>query len=76
MSLKAPGWEYLVVQFKGSIWGGSTGEWDRPELEGFSTEQTLNHFGTQGWELVSLGPVHGETTAVAYMFKRPMLTQQ
>lgn len=69
---KLPRWEYLVVQFKGSLWGGD-GEWSLSELEGFSTEQTLNHFGGQGWELVSLGPVHGETSrpAVAYIFKRP-----
>lgn len=62
--------EYLVVTFKGSIWGTGTGEWDRPELEGFSTEQAFNHFGAQGWELVTLGPVYGETTAVSYIFKR------
>ena len=69
MSSTERSFEYLVVTFKGSIWGGD-GEWDRSELEGFSTEQVFNHFGAQGWELVTLGPVHGETTAVSYIFKR------
>ena len=66
-------WEYMVIQYVGSIWS-SDGEWDRPELEGFSTERALNHFGAQGWELVSLGPVHGQTSSpcVAYILKRPI----
>jgi hypothetical protein len=68
-----PNWEYMVIQYIGSIWN-SGGEWDRAELEGFSTEQALNHFGAQGWELVSLGPVHGQTSSpsVAYILKRPI----
>ena len=70
----APRWEYMVIQYVGSIWS-SDGKWDRPELEGFSTERALNHFGVRGWELVSLGPVHGETSSpsVAYILKRPVL---
>ena len=65
-------WEYLVVQYVGSLWSGNV-EWNRPELEGFSTEQMLNHFGGQGWELVSVGPVHDQSgkPAAAYMLKRP-----
>ena len=68
-----PNWEYMVIQYVGSIWN-TGGEWDRPELEGFSTERALNHFGAQGWELVSLGPVHGQTSSpsVAYILKRPV----
>jgi Domain of unknown function (DUF4177) len=67
-------WEYMVIQYVGSIWT-SEGEWDRPELAGFSTERALNHFGAQGWELVSLGPVHGQTSSpcVAYILKRPIV---
>lgn len=66
-------WEYKVVQYVASLWS-SEGEWDRPELAGFSTEQMLNHFGAEGWELISIGPVHGESTspAAAYLLKRPV----
>ena len=69
-----PRWEYMVIQYVGSIWSSDV-KWDRPELEGFSTEDALNYFGVRGWELVSLGPVHGETSSpsVAYILKRPVL---
>ncbi|WP_411290709.1 DUF4177 domain-containing protein [Sphingorhabdus sp.] len=62
-------WEYLVVQFIGSIWK-SIGEWDRPELSDLNTEQMLNHFGASGWELVMIGPVHNSSGApsAAYTF--------
>lgn len=65
-------WEYIVIQYVGSLWS-NTGDWDRPELNGYSTEQMLNHFGAQGWELINVGPVHdqsGKPTA-AYLLKRP-----
>ncbi|NJM49651.1 MAG: DUF4177 domain-containing protein [Sphingomonadales bacterium] len=64
-------WEYIVLHFVGSIWSNK-GEWSRDDFEGFSTEQALNHLGSEGWELVSLGPVHGEQSkpSVAYIFKR------
>ena len=64
-------WEYIVVQYVGSIWN-SKGEWDKNELDGFSSEQVLNHYGAEGWELVNIGPVHSNTSApsAAYIFKR------
>ena len=66
-------WEYIVIQYVGSLWSG-TGDWDHSELEGFSTEQMLNHYGAQGWELVNVGPVHDQSgkPAAAYMLKRPL----
>ncbi len=67
-------WEYLVVQYVGSIWQ-SSGEWDRPELSDLNTEQMLNHFGGLGWELVLVGPVHDSSHApsAAYIFKRQVI---
>lgn len=64
-------WEYKVVQWVGNVWGTS-GNWELPELADMSTEQVLNHFGVQGWEFHSIGPVHNETgkIAAAYIFKR------
>jgi hypothetical protein len=65
-------WEYRVIQYVGSVWS-SKGEWSQPGQEDWSTEQVLNHLGADGWELVSLGPVHGQgsTPAAAYILKRP-----
>jgi hypothetical protein len=70
----APKWEYFVAQYTGSIWN-SQGEWSQPDIEGFSTEQMLNHFGKQGWELVTIGPVHNNSGApsAAYIFKRQVI---
>ncbi|MFC4292020.1 DUF4177 domain-containing protein [Sphingorhabdus arenilitoris] len=67
-------WEYIVLQYVGSIWNNK-GEWSRADFEDFSTEQALNHLGAEGWELVSLGPVHGEQgkPSAAYIFKRPII---
>ena len=66
-------WEYLVVQYIGSIWK-SSGEWDRPELSDLNTEQMLNHFGASGWELVMIGPVHSSgAPSAAYTFKRQVI---
>ena len=65
-------WEYIVIQYVGSLWNDN-GDWDRPELKGFSTEQMLNHFGALGWELINVGPVHDQSgkPAAAYLLKRP-----
>ena len=71
---RLPKWEYIVVQYVGSIWS-SDGEWDRPELENFTTEQMLNHYGRLGWELIKIGPVHSNTGApsAAYILKRQVV---
>lgn len=66
-----PKWEFLVVQYVGSVWSND-GKWDRPELENFTTEQMLNHFGAIGWDLAKIGPVHSNSGApsAAYILKR------
>ena len=70
---EAQRWEYKVVQWTGSIWG-TGGEWEDETLKDFSTEQVLNHYAWQGWEFVSIGPVHSKTSspAAAYIFRRPL----
>lgn len=71
---KLPKWEYIVVQYVGSVWS-SDGEWDRLELENLSTEQMLNHYGASGWELIKIGPVHDKsgTPSAAYILKRQVM---
>lgn len=68
---EAQRWEYKVVQWVSNVWG-TKGDWELEELKEMSTEQVLNHFGAQGWEFHSIGPVHDESgkVAAAYIFKR------
>lgn len=67
-------WEYTVVTFAMNVWG-TKGDWDKPELSGFSSEQVLNHYGAQGWEFFGFGPIKpggSSSQSVAYIFKRPL----
>ncbi len=64
-------WEYRVLVWQGSVWTNK-GEWSLDPIKNKSTEEALNHMGREGWELIGLGPVHGEDQSVGYMFKRPV----
>ncbi|MCH7228553.1 DUF4177 domain-containing protein [Haloferula sp. A504] len=60
-------WEYKVV--KVPIPGVF-----KPEVKAEAVEQVLNHYGADGWELVSAIGVHtgnGATIEIVSMLKRP-----
>lgn len=62
-------WEYKTVSFNTNL-----GVWGRVEFKKSQFNLMLNEQGQEGWELVSttgLHELHGRTTEVIVVFKRP-----
>jgi hypothetical protein len=68
-------WEYEVLKFEVS----SEGFVVKPDFKEKDFKQTLNTFGAEGWELVSVFDVNmlkGGTKQAIATFKRPLSAEQ
>lgn len=64
-------WEYKTVKLS------VTGFWGEVGLDTVKTDDFINQFGKQGWELVSgfdLNHIQGGSKEVVLIFKRPLAT--
>ncbi len=62
-----PRWEYKSMLIDVDGWLG-------PNIDSAGLDEVLNHYGAEGWELVSAFEInrnHGATGALMVMLKRP-----